>query len=72
MPEQDPTPDAEAERMLAAALGGMTPREALIQSSLEEDAKVEERKAAIARNRERALKLLEALEKAQDKTLGKA
>lgn len=67
MPEEDLTPDADADRMLAAALGGMTPHEALVRNSLEEAAKVEERKAAIARNRERALKLLEALEKSQGK-----
>jgi hypothetical protein len=67
MPEEDLTPDADAACLLAAALGGMTPHEALIRNSLAEAAKVDERKAAIARNRERALKLLEALEKSQDK-----
>jgi hypothetical protein len=49
--------------MLEAALGGMTPHEALLEASRAESADVEGRAAAIARNRERALKLLAALEK---------
>jgi len=57
--------DLQAERMLEAALGGMTPHQALIQSSLADAAKVDERAAAIARNRERALRLLAEIEKTQ-------
>ena len=55
--------DAEAERMLDAALGGLTPHEALLEASRADTEKTEERAAAIAKNRERALKLLEAIEK---------
>ena len=55
--------DAEAERMLDAALGGLTPHEALLKASRADAEKTEERAAAIAKNRERALKLLEAIEK---------
>ena len=55
--------DAQTERMLTAALGGKTAHEALLDASRAEIADVEGRAAAIARNRERALKLLEALEK---------
>ncbi|RKT58110.1 hypothetical protein DFR40_2052 [Azonexus fungiphilus] len=62
MSEHDP----ELERMLNAALGGLTPQQALIEASRAEAANVEERAAAIARNRERALKLLAVLEKNQD------
>lgn len=58
--------DAEAERMIEAAIGGMTPHELLIKTSLAEAADVEGRKAAIQKNRERALKLLAEI----DKTLG--
>jgi len=57
--------DQQAERMLEAALGGMTPHEALLEASRAESADVETRAAAIAKNRERALKLLEAIEKSQ-------
>jgi hypothetical protein len=57
--------DQQAERMLEAALGGMTPHEALLEASRAESADVEARAAAIAKNRERALKLLEAIEKSQ-------
>ena len=53
----------KAERMLNAARRGLTPHQLLIESSLAEKANVEERAAAIAKNRERALKLLEILEK---------
>lgn len=55
--------DEQAERMLQAALGGMTPTEALLAASRAESEDVAAREAAIAKNRERALKLLEALEK---------
>ena len=44
-------------------MGGLTPHQFLIESSLAEAANVEERNAAIAKNRERALKLLAAIEK---------
>ena len=54
---------ADTERMLEAALGGLTPHQFLIESSLAEASNIEERKAAIAKNRERALKLLAAIEK---------
>ena len=55
--------DERIERMLEAARGGLTPHEALIQASLAEAADVDGRAAAIARNRERAMRLLAALEK---------
>lgn len=55
--------DAKADRMLEAALGGLTPHEALLKASLAEAANVAERTAANEKNRERALKLLAALEK---------
>lgn len=55
--------DQQAERMLEAALGGMTPHEALLEASRAESADVDARAAAIAKNRERALKLLAAIEK---------
>ena len=55
--------DRQAERMLEAALGGMTPHEALLEASRNHSADVDARAAAIAKNRERALKLLAALEK---------
>lgn len=55
--------DRQAERMLEAALGGMTPHEALLEASRNDSADVDARAAAIAKNRERALKLLAALEK---------
>ncbi|MCH2220097.1 MAG: hypothetical protein MK097_07220, partial [Dechloromonas sp.] len=61
MSEQDI--DQQAERMLEAALGGMTPHEALLEASRAESADVDARAAAIAKNRERAQKLLEAIEK---------
>lgn len=59
--------DEQAERMLQAALGGMTPHEALLAATREDSAKVEERAAAIAKNRERALRLLAEIEKQLDK-----
>lgn len=58
--------DAYADSMLNAALGGLTPHQALLQASLADSANVDERTAAIAKNRERALKLLAAIEKSQD------
>ena len=57
--------DSKIERMLNAAMGGLTPHQALVKASLEEAAKVDERKAAAAKNRERALKLLVEIEKSQ-------
>ena len=57
--------DSKTERMLNAALGGLTPHQALVKASLDDAAKIEERKAATAKNRERALKLLAEIEKAQ-------
>jgi hypothetical protein len=63
MPDKNNEDEVKAERMLEAALGGMTPHEALIQASLAESADSEARAAAAAKNRERALKLLEAIEK---------
>lgn len=53
----------QTRQMLDAALGGLTPHEALIQASREEAARGEERAAAIIKNRERAQRLLAALEK---------
>ena len=63
MPDNNNENDVNAERMLEAALGGMTPHQALIKASLAESADSEARAAAAAKNRERALKLLEAIEK---------
>jgi len=63
MPEE--RTDAEVDSMLHAALGGLTPHQALMQASLADAAKKDERTAAIARNRERAMRLLEALEKSR-------
>lgn len=63
MPDKNKDDEVNAERMLEAALGGMTPHEALIQASIAESADSEARAAAAAKNRERALKLLEAIEK---------
>ena len=64
---EDKELDSKTEQMLNAALGGLTPHEALIKASLEEAANVDERKAAAEKNRERALKLLAAIEKSQGK-----
>lgn len=63
MPDKNNEDDVNAERMLEAALGGLTPHQALIRASLAESADSEARAAAVAKNRERALKLLEAIEK---------
>ena len=49
--------------MIDAAMGGRTPHQVLLETSQAETAKVEERAAAIEKNRERALKLLAAIEK---------
>jgi glutathione S-transferase len=62
MPENDDL-DAQVQRMLNKAMGGLTPHQVLVQTSLAEAANVAERATATARNRERALKLLAALEK---------
>jgi hypothetical protein len=64
---EDKELDSKTEQMLNAALGGLTPHEALIKASLEEAANVDERKAAAEKNRERALKLLAEIEKSQGK-----
>ncbi len=53
--------DGKTERALQAALGGLTPKEALLEATRAENADVEVRAAATARNRERALRLLAAL-----------
>ncbi len=63
VPEKDL--ESKAEDMLDAAMGGLTPHQLLVRASLAEAANVAEREAARARNRERALKLLEAIEKSQ-------
>lgn len=55
--------DAHADRILEAALGGLTPHQALLEASLAESANVDERAAAIAKNRDRALRLLAEIEK---------
>jgi hypothetical protein len=64
MPNKDS--DLNADRMLEAALGGMTPHQALIQASLADAADTSGRAAAAAKNRERALRLLEAIEQSMD------
>jgi len=63
MPDNDL--DAQAERMLEAAMGGLTPHQLLMQTSQADAANADERAAAIAKNRERAQRLLAALEKSQ-------
>ena len=60
--------DDKVERMLNAALGGLTPHEALLKASREEAAKVDERAAAREKNRERALRLLAEMDKVQGKS----
>jgi hypothetical protein len=57
--------DAKIDQMLDAARGGLTPHELLLKASLADAEKVDERAAAIEKNRARALKLLAALEKSQ-------
>jgi len=59
--------EAKADQMLDAALGGLTPHEALVKASLADSANVAERTVANEKNRERAMKLLAALEKTLDK-----
>ena len=66
MPDKDL--DEKVERMLSAALGGLTPHEALLKASQEEADNVAERAAAREKNRERALRLLAELDKVQGKT----
>lgn len=56
---------AQTDRMLDAALGGLTPHQALLQASQAESADIAGRTAAIAKNRERALRLLAEIEKSQ-------
>ena len=63
MPENDH--ESKTDAMLEAALGGLTPHQLLIKASLADAANVAEREAAKAKNRERALQLLEAIEKSQ-------
>ena len=55
-----PVPD---ELLPDAELKGFTPQQRRVQMSLEDATKVTERAAAIAKNRERALLLLAAIEK---------
>ncbi|PKO87950.1 MAG: hypothetical protein CVU16_14930 [Betaproteobacteria bacterium HGW-Betaproteobacteria-10] len=57
--------DLQIERMLDAAMDGLTPHQVLVKASLAEAANVAERAAAIEKNRERALRLLAAIEKSQ-------
>jgi hypothetical protein len=63
MPDNDL--DAQTERMLEAAMGGLTPHQLLMQASQEDANSMAERAAAIAKNRERAMRLLAELEKSQ-------
>lgn len=63
MPDDDL--DAQTERMLEAAMGGLTPHQLLMQATQEDTSSVAERAATIAKNRERAQRLLAALEKSQ-------
>lgn len=57
--------DSQTDRLLNAAMGGLTPHQVLVQASLAESANVAERAAAIAKNRERALRLLAEIERVQ-------
>lgn len=63
MPEDEVA--AQTERMLDAAFGGLTPHQVLLRASQAENADVAGRAAAIAKNRERALRLLAEIEKSQ-------
>ena len=54
---------ADIDRMLEAALGGMTPQEHLLEQSRAEAADPAAKAEAIARNRARALELLAVIEK---------
>jgi hypothetical protein len=56
----------QADKMLEAALGGLTPHQALLEASLAEAANVDERAAAREKNRQRALRLLAEIEKTLD------
>ncbi|RIX49628.1 MAG: hypothetical protein D3M94_01115 [Rhodocyclales bacterium GT-UBC] len=56
----------QADQMLEAALGGLTPHQALLEASLAEAANVDERAAAREKNRQRALRLLAEIEKTLD------
>jgi len=60
--------DDKVERMLNAALGGLPPPEALPKASRSGAANVAERTAAKEKNRERALRLLAEIDKAQGKS----
>jgi ABC-type transporter Mla subunit MlaD len=68
IPMSEENLDEKVERMLNAALGGLTPHEALLKASLDEAANVAERAAAKEKNRERALRLLAEIEKSQGKS----
>lgn len=57
--------DSQTDRLLNAAMGGLTPHQLLLQTSLAESANIAERAAAIAKNRERALRLLAEIERVQ-------
>lgn len=59
--------DEKVERMLNTAMGGLTPHEVLLKASRDDAANVADRAAAKEKNRERALRLLAELEKAQGK-----
>lgn len=54
---------SRTDRMVDAAMGGLTPHQTLVQESLADTANIAERSAAKAKNRERALVLLAAIEK---------
>ncbi len=56
----------QADKMLEAALGGLTPHQALLEASLADAANVDERAAAREKNRQRALLLLAEIEKTLD------
>ena len=56
-PMSDEDLEAKADQMLDAALGGLTPHEALVKASLADSANVAERTVANEKNRDRALKL---------------
>ena len=68
----DKEPAAATDGVLDAALGGLTPHQLLVQASQAETANVAERDAAKAKNRAKALQLLEAIEKSQGEADKKA
>lgn len=70
MPDKEPA--ATTDGVLDAALGGLTPHQLLVQASQAEAANVAERDAAKAKNRAKALQLLEAIEKSQGEADKKA